>query len=66
MKYLDIDTKSDNEIMTLLNELQTTLGKLRFDNSRGALPKNHQLGDVRRDIARVRTVMRARRSHTSH
>ena len=57
MKAQDLRTKSVEE---LNNELVNLLGeqfKLRMQTATGQLQQTHQLKQVRRDIARVKTVL---------
>jgi len=59
MKYSDIQTKSADELQQLLNQLRTTLGKLKFENANSPLQKTHQFSRVKKEIAQVMTAMQA-------
>lgn len=57
MKAQDLRTKSVEE---LNNELVNLLGeqfKLRMQTATGQLQQTHQVKQVRRDIARVKTIL---------
>jgi large subunit ribosomal protein L29 len=51
---------SDEELITRLREAKEELFNLRFQNATGQLDNNRRLRQVRHDIARIYTVMRAR------
>lgn len=50
----------DEELQEKLNSLKTELFNLRFSHATGQLANPMQLQTVRRDIARVKTVIRER------
>jgi len=50
----------DDELVTRLREAKEELFNLRFQNATGQLDNNRRLQTVRRDIARIYTVMRER------
>jgi large subunit ribosomal protein L29 len=50
----------DDELATRLAEAKEELFNLRFQNATGQLDSNRRLQTVRRDIARIYTVMRER------
>ena len=50
----------DDELATKLREAKEELFNLRFQNATGQLDNNRRLQLVRRDIARIYTVMRER------
>ena len=50
----------DDELQTRLRESKEELFNLRFQVATGQLDNNRRLQQVRRDIARVYTVMRER------
>ena len=61
---------TDEELLTSLRESKEELFNLRFQVATGQLDNNRRLQTVRRDIARVYTVMRQRElgiidSHTA-
>ena len=50
----------DDELQQKLESLQTELFNLRFSHATGQLSNPLQIQNVRRDIARVKTVIRER------
>ena len=58
MKATDLRKKSHTELEQELNELKEELFKLRFQHATNQLANPLQLKNVKRDIARVKTVMR--------
>ena len=51
---------ADDELVTRLGEAKEELFNLRFQVATGQLDNNRRLHHVRRDIARIYTVMRER------
>jgi large subunit ribosomal protein L29 len=51
---------ADEELVGRVRELKEELFNLRFQNATGQLDNNRRLQTVRRDIARIYTVMRER------
>ncbi|MDA0330087.1 MAG: 50S ribosomal protein L29 [Gemmatimonadetes bacterium] len=60
MKADDIRDWDDVEVLARLKELREEQFKLRFHGSMMQLENNALVGQVRRDIARLRTVLRER------
>ena len=60
MKKIDIKSLTTNELNTKLSELKSELFNLRFSLATGNLPNNTQIKTVKRDIARVKTILRER------
>ncbi len=56
----DLREKSDEDLVTELNDAKETLFNLRFQAATGQLESHGRLQAVRRDIARIYTVMRER------
>ena len=56
----EIRDLADEELVTRLGESKEELFNLRFQVATGQLDNNRRLHDVRRDIARIYTVMRER------
>ena len=50
----------DDELVSRLREAKEELFNLRFQSATGQLDNNRRLQTVRRDIARIYTVMRER------
>ncbi|MBK17355.1 MAG: 50S ribosomal protein L29 [Rhodospirillaceae bacterium] len=61
MDAADIRTKTDDELTDQLQELKKEALNLRFQRASGQLEATARIRQVRRDIARVRTVMGERR-----
>lgn len=57
MSAKDLRQKSVEELNTDLNNLQRQQFTLRMAQATGQLAKNHQLNVVRKDIARIKTVL---------
>ena len=60
MKPADVRALTDEDLVRRLDELQQELFNLRFQLTTRQLENYMQLEAVRRDIARVRTIMRER------
>ncbi|MDP9101139.1 MAG: 50S ribosomal protein L29 [Actinomycetota bacterium] len=56
----DMRALADDELVTKLGEAKEELFNLRFQVATGQLDNNRRLQTVRRDIARIYTVMRER------
>ena len=56
----EIRDLADEELVTRLGEYKEELFNLRFQVATGQLDNNRRLQKVRRDIARIYTVMRER------
>ena len=59
-KAHELDEMNDVDIETRLREAKEELFNLRFQVATGQLDNNRRLQTVRRDIARIYTVMRER------
>jgi large subunit ribosomal protein L29 len=60
MKAKEIKEMSDQEMDTKLLDLSETLFNLRFQNKAGQLENPRRMEQVKRDIARVKTIKRQR------
>ena len=60
MKASELKTKSNDELKQELLELLKAQFSLRMQKGTQQLSNTSQLGKVRRDIARVRTILRER------
>ena len=60
MKSKEVLGMTDKELQDKLNELKSNLFFLRFKNATNQLTNPLQLKETRRDIARVKTVIRQR------
>ncbi len=61
-KVADFQNLSKEELIEKEGQLKKQLMQLRFDAKLGKLEKHSTIRDVRRDIARVLTVMNQKRS----
>lgn len=57
MKAVDIRTKTDDELKQQLADLRKEAFNLRFQAASGQLENTAQARTVRRDIARIKTVL---------
>jgi len=60
MKIDDVRRMSADELSDELVSLKKEQFNLRFQAATGQLEKTHRAQEVRRDIARIKTVMRAK------
>lgn len=60
MKPAEIREKSDAELKELGTALRDELFRLRMQHYTGQLDSPTRLGEVRKDIARVETILRER------
>ena len=65
MKAKDIRERSDDELRKALGDLEEQLFKLRFQKSTGQIENPIKIREVRRDIARVLTVINERQAEGS-
>jgi large subunit ribosomal protein L29 len=56
----DLKIKSADELKQLLTDLKKEQFNLRFQRASGQLENTARVGVVRRDIARIKTVMHAK------
>jgi len=57
MKATELRQKTVEELNTELDGLQLQQFKLRMAKATGQLAKTHQVGQVRKEIARIKTVL---------
>jgi large subunit ribosomal protein L29 len=57
MKAIELRQKTVEELSTTLDGLQLQQFKLRMAKATGQLAKTHQVGLVRKEIARIKTVL---------
>ena len=62
MKAQDIRTKSTDELNDQLLQLKKEHVNLRFQRASGQLENTARVNTVRRDIARIKTILGERRS----
>jgi large subunit ribosomal protein L29 len=60
MKSADVRAKSDDELKTQLGDLQKEAFNLRFQKASGQLENTARVRQVRRDIARIKTIVAQR------
>jgi large subunit ribosomal protein L29 len=60
VKASELTELNDEELARELAQAKEELFNLRFQNVTGQLDNSNRLGEVRRDIARIFTVMRER------
>ena len=60
MKKVDIKTLTNAELTNKLSELKSELFNLRFSLATGNLPNNSQIKNVKKEIARIKTILRER------
>jgi len=65
-KATELRELDDSELLSRLREFKEELFNLRFQNATGQLDNNRRLQVVRREIARIYTVMRARELGLEH
>ena len=65
MKAKEIRDRSDDELRKALSDLEEQLFKLRFQKSTGQIENPIKIREVRKDIARVMTVMTERQAEGS-
>jgi large subunit ribosomal protein L29 len=59
-KMSDLRALADDELEIRLAETKAELFNFRFQNVTGQLPNYTRLGQVKRDVARILTVLRQR------
>ena len=57
MKAIDVRARTADELSELLEDLQKAAFNLRFQKASGQLENTAEIQKVRRDIARVRTIL---------
>ncbi|MBI4185031.1 MAG: 50S ribosomal protein L29 [Proteobacteria bacterium] len=62
MKANELRTKTDDELSDRLSELQKERFNLRFQRAGGQLENTARVREVRRDIARIKTILAGRRA----
>ncbi len=58
MKAIDIRKMTAEELEAKLKELKSELFNLRFQHAINQLENPHKIADVKKDIARVMTILR--------
>ena len=65
MKAADVRAKTDDELAGELDNLGKEVFNLRFQRANGQLENTARVRQVRRDIARIKTVLGERRRQAS-
>jgi len=65
MKAEEVHAKSDDELKEQLLDLRKEAFNMRFRTASGQLENTAQVRQVRRDIARIKTVLGARRTQAA-
>jgi large subunit ribosomal protein L29 len=65
MKAADARTKTDDELTEQLDMFGREIFNLRFQRANGQLENTARVRQVRRDIARIKTVLGERRRNAS-
>ena len=61
-KFEDLRQKSDDQLTDELVSLKREQFNLRFQAATGQVEKTHRVNEVRKDIARIKTVLRAKQT----
>ena len=62
MKANDIRVMTKDQVKDEILKLKKEQFNLRFQAATGQVEKTHRAGEVRRDIARIKTVLRSRQA----
>lgn len=65
-KTEDLRVKTDDQLSVQLGELKREAFNLRFQSATGQLEKPARIREVRRDIARIKTMQGERQRTTAH
>jgi large subunit ribosomal protein L29 len=60
MKAADVRAKTDDELKSELDQLAKERFNLRFQKASGQLENTNRVRQVRRDIARIKTILAER------
>lgn len=61
MKASEMREKSETDLFLRERDLNDQLFKLRFYRATGAVESSHKLREIRREIARIKTVLRQKK-----
>jgi large subunit ribosomal protein L29 len=62
MKIDDIRGMTPDQLSEQLTTLKKEQFNLRFQKATGQVEKTHRVGEVRKDIARIKTVLRTKQA----
>ncbi len=65
MKASDLRTKTEDELKDSLLDLKKERFNLRFQKASGQLENTARVRQVRRDIARIKTILRSKQQNAS-
>ncbi len=60
MKSSEIRERNTEELSVLLQQMNENLFKKKFDKALNQLQKNHEVRQLKKDIAKVKTIIRER------
>lgn len=60
MAKTDFNGQSDDQLVEALGNLKREQFNLRFQAATGQVEKTHRVDEIRKDIARIKTVLRAK------
>jgi len=60
MKIADVRSMTPDQLSESLLNLKKEQFNLRFQRATGQMEKTHRVDEVRKDIARIKTVLRAK------
>ena len=60
MKINELRELSDEELKTKIAEYKEELFNLRFSKATGTLDKPHRINELRKAVARIKTILRER------
>jgi large subunit ribosomal protein L29 len=60
MNIADVRLMTPDQLADQLNALKKEQFNLRFQAATGQIEKTHRVGEIRKDIARIKTVLRAK------
>ena len=62
MEIDDVRRLTADQLAESLLNLKTEQFNLRFQAATGQMEKSHRVGEIRKDIARIKTVMRQKKA----
>ena len=62
MKIAEVRGMTDDQLGETLLNLKKEQFNLRFQKATGQMEKTHRVGEIRKDIARINTVLAAKKS----
>jgi large subunit ribosomal protein L29 len=60
MRIADVRAMTADQLTDALGDLKKEQFNLRFQAATGQIEKTHRVGEIRKDIARIKTVMRTK------